>query len=413
MVAPRCLPFLLLLVLAGPTAARAGANAGVELGLAVTSPPCGLEAGDLLDFFVAARGMSQVRQVKVVLSWQPEDAVVEVTGAAAGVAAQQAFVVPGPPWVEGNRAEFGMATFGAGIEGEGILARFGLTLAEGVTADTPAEIRLETVSLGPSSSERDTVVSPNLMVLANYCDDNDQPVAQGLFLRPRSAEAEFSSEANASRYDESSGELFLNARLLDGGTFRTGQRITWTLDNRGTGPIWVLTAEGPLPIEPGDTLLGGSETDDRGETVLLFDAAPGALLGNGALQVTACGEVAGQPYCDSARLTWTGVPTAVTEVETAVLPGKPVLGPCYPNPFNAGTVIPVTVPAQGAELQVEVLDLLARPVARLHAGPAPAGLLRLSWDGRDDQGRPAGSGIYLCRARTTTWQAVRAMTLAR
>lgn len=409
MVAPRCLPFLLLLVLAGPTAARAGANAGVELGLAVASPPCGLEAGDLLDFFVAARGMSQVRQVKVVLSWQPEDAVASVTG----TTDQRGFITPGPPLVEGNRAEFGMATFGTGIEGEGILARFGLTLAEGVTADTPAEIRVETVSLGPSSSERDTVASPNLMVLANYCDDHDQPVAQGLFLRPGSAEAEFSSEVSASRYDESSGELFLNARLLDGGTFRTGQRIAWTLDNRGTGPIWVLTAEGPLPIDPGDTLLGGSETDDRGETVLLFDAAPGVLLGNGALEVTACGEVAGQPYCDSARLTWTGVPTAVTEVETTVLPQKPVLGPCYPNPFNATTVIPVTMPAQGAELQVEVLDLLARPVARLHAGPVPAGLLRLSWDGRDEQGRPAASGVYLCRARTATWQAVRAMTLAR
>ncbi|MFA6109630.1 MAG: hypothetical protein WDA75_12760 [Candidatus Latescibacterota bacterium] len=409
MAAPRCLPFLLLLVFAGPPAARAGVNAGVELGLAVASPPCGLEAGDLLDFFVAARGMSQVRQVKMVLSWQPEDAVASVTG----TTDQQGFIIPGPPLVDGNRAEFGMATFGTGIEGEGILARFGLTLAEGITADNPAEIRLETVSLGPSSSERDTLAVPGLMVLANYCDDSDQPVSRGLFLRPRAAAAGFSSEASASQYDESSGELFLNARLLDDGTFRTGQRITWTLDNRGTGPIWVLTAEGPQPIDPGDTLLGGSETDDRGETVLLFDAAPGALLGNGALEVTACGEVAGQPYCDAARLTWTGVPTAVTEVETAVLPGKPTLGPCYPNPFNATTVIPVTVPAQGTELVVEVLDLLARPVARLHAGPAPAGLLHLSWDGRDDQGRLSASGVYLCRAHTATWQAVRSMTLAR
>lgn len=413
MTAARCLILLALLTLISPPGARAGANAGVELGLAVVNSPCGLKGGDLLDFFVAARGMSQVRQVKLVLSWQPEDAVAAVTGATAGVTAQQGFITPGPPLVEGNRAEFGMATFGDGIDGEGILARFGLTLADGVTADTPAEVRLETVSLGPSSSERDTLVTPNVMVLANYCDDGDQPVSQGLFLRPRSAETEFSSETSASQYDDSAGELFLSAHLLDDGTFRTGQAITWTLDNRGAGAVWVLTAQGPLLIDPGDTLNGASETDDRGETVLLFDAAPGALLGNGVLEVTACGEVLAQPHCDAARLIWVGAPTAVADDEAEALPAAPALGANYPNPFNAVTSIPVAIPVQVTDLQVEILDLLARSVARLHAGPASPGWLLLSWNGRDDQGRTAASGVYLCRAHTATWQAVRAMTLAR
>ncbi len=409
---------LLFLAAALPLAfavpAGAGANAAAQIGLAVTSSPCGLQEGDLVDFFVAARGMVGVKQAKMLLSWQPSDAISAVSGGTAGLAADNAFLTPGPPLVTENHAEFGMATFGAGIDGEGMLAHFALTLAPGMTAAVPMEVRLDMVSLGRSSAERDTVVAPGAVVLVNYCDDQGQPVARGMFLRPPRATAEFSATAAANQQDHSPGEMMLGAHLLDNGDLRAYETISWTLDNRGNSRVWVLTAQGPLAIEPGDQLVGGSQTDRLGDTFLVVDSAPGELFGDGVLEVTACGELDGQAYCDQSTFRWlAGSPTAVADAGPPQ-PTVAALAPSYPNPFNASTVIPVDLAAAGARrLEVEIRDLLGRTVVRLHDGPAPAGRLQLHWDGRDADGREVASGVYLCHARTEQWQAVRPLTLAR
>jgi flagellar hook assembly protein FlgD len=39
-------------------------------------------------------------------------------------------------------------------------------------------------------------------------------------------------------------------------------------------------------------------------------------------------------------------------------------------------------------------------VAVLQEGPRKAGLHRLRWDGRDDEGRLLASGVYMCRLVT-------------
>jgi hypothetical protein len=74
--------------------------------------------------------------------------------------------------------------------------------------------------------------------------------------------------------------------------------------------------------------------------------------------------------------------------------------PPHPNPFNPTTTIRLYV-APGADRQVEVsvYDLRGRRVRELHRGPAPAGWLELTWDGRDDRGRGQASGVYFVRAR--------------
>jgi hypothetical protein len=81
------------------------------------------------------------------------------------------------------------------------------------------------------------------------------------------------------------------------------------------------------------------------------------------------------------------------------LPGCLRLEPNYPNPFNPGTTVPVTVPAGAAAPRVvlEVYDLLGQRLAVLWDGPLSPGRHLLRWDGFDAQGRPAASGLYLCR----------------
>jgi hypothetical protein len=93
------------------------------------------------------------------------------------------------------------------------------------------------------------------------------------------------------------------------------------------------------------------------------------------------------------------MPAQVTAVEeAAVLPRELVLGPAYPNPFNAAVLLPLEVPGLDGELELGVYNILGQQVRLLFRGRLAPGPQALVWDGLDDQGRPAASGAYLFRA---------------
>ena len=68
----------------------------------------------------------------------------------------------------------------------------------------------------------------------------------------------------------------------------------------------------------------------------------------------------------------------------------------WPNPFNAATRIRFRLPDPGP-ITVEIFNAAGQRVRCLARGWHPAGEYDLGWDGRDGAGRPAASGIYLCR----------------
>jgi serine protease len=65
-----------------------------------------------------------------------------------------------------------------------------------------------------------------------------------------------------------------------------------------------------------------------------------------------------------------------------------------PNPFRAGTDIRFTLPAPD-QTRLVILDASGRVVRTLVDGATLAGEQRLGWDGRDDAGADAGSGVFL------------------
>jgi C1A family cysteine protease len=69
----------------------------------------------------------------------------------------------------------------------------------------------------------------------------------------------------------------------------------------------------------------------------------------------------------------------------------------YPNPFNPTTAISYTVPAPGAEVRLVIYDLAGREVRTLVAGAEQGGEHVVVWHGRDEAGRPVGSGVYFYR----------------
>ncbi len=94
------------------------------------------------------------------------------------------------------------------------------------------------------------------------------------------------------------------------------------------------------------------------------------------------------------------------------LPGTPGLQQNIPNPFNSRTVITWLQLEPGVTL-LDVFALTGQRVAVLHTGPQRAGLHRLGWDGRDDQGRPLASGVYVYRLVTAEGAMTRKLTLLR
>ncbi len=94
------------------------------------------------------------------------------------------------------------------------------------------------------------------------------------------------------------------------------------------------------------------------------------------------------------------------------LPDGPQLRQNAPNPFNSGTVI-TWFQLQAGPARLEVFALTGQRVAVLQEGPKKAGLHRLRWHARDDQGRPLASGVYVYRLVTAEAVHTRKLTLLR
>lgn len=164
----------------------------------------------------------------------------------------------------------------------------------------------------------------------------------------------------------------------------------WAFVNQdlSSGPAVVVSLgrQGALPQEEGwyplrvggDGQLLGADVDGDSDTDLLVLGGEG-----GELQVLI-------------NRTSEGV-TAVAESGGAGVPPVPVLGLCYPNPFNPRTWIPFSVPLGQELVSLGVYNLLGQSVRTLGQGPQSAGAHLVPWDGRDDHGRPLSAGVYLCR----------------
>jgi subtilisin family serine protease len=92
------------------------------------------------------------------------------------------------------------------------------------------------------------------------------------------------------------------------------------------------------------------------------------------------------------------------------LPVSPTLSQNYPNPFNPTTQIEFSIPRAG-QVKLSVYDLLGREVKRLVDGRLEAGNHAVIWNGKDESGRSAGSGVYFYAIRAGGFSQSRKMTL--
>jgi hypothetical protein len=83
-----------------------------------------------------------------------------------------------------------------------------------------------------------------------------------------------------------------------------------------------------------------------------------------------------------------------------------------PNPFIGQTWIQYRLEQQG-EVNLSVYNIAGQLVATLAAGQQPAGDHRVSWNGKDGQGRRLANGVYLCRLLAGSQAHCRTLVLVR
>jgi hypothetical protein len=91
------------------------------------------------------------------------------------------------------------------------------------------------------------------------------------------------------------------------------------------------------------------------------------------------------------------IPTDVEDItDPGGLPTDYQLAQNYPNPFNPTTNIELSLPRAG-HVEVEVFNILGRRVSRLIDRELPAGVHRIVFNGKGDDGSSLATGVYFYR----------------
>ncbi|MCB5247552.1 MAG: M14 family zinc carboxypeptidase [Candidatus Cloacimonetes bacterium] len=106
------------------------------------------------------------------------------------------------------------------------------------------------------------------------------------------------------------------------------------------------------------------------------------------------------------------LPSGVANADEIETPVVFSLQQNYPNPFNPSTSIVFSLPEEGPAW-LGIYNTRGQLVKTLLNGPAAKGTHQLVWDGRDSQGKPVSSGIYLYKLVSGAQSQTRRMILVK
>ena len=106
---------------------------------------------------------------------------------------------------------------------------------------------------------------------------------------------------------------------------------------------------------------------------------------------------------------------SLPDLELYEIPSESELLANYPNPFNPETWIPYRL-AKAAEVTLDIYDTNGRLVRTIDVGFKPAAVYEsrasaIYWDGRNDYGEQAASGVYFYHLSAGTYSATRKMLI--
>ena len=176
---------------------------------------------------------------------------------------------------------------------------------------------------------------------------------------------------------------------------------TYRVGNEGGTAEWISTdsisdPDIDLYDVTGTTLLASATSGGMQDTEVLTHIVPSvgdyqimvyrkATTGNGVQRYT--------------MTIYTAPGSGVPIAEWGDLPRTGLDFSVYPNPFNGVATVSFVAPAAGP-YSVEVFDVTGRRARVIDGNTSGAGPVEVVWDGRDDRGYDAASGIYFLRARS-------------
>lgn len=193
----------------------------------------------------------------------------------------------------------------------------------------------------------------------------------------------------------------VSVTLADGDLLKaelgTGVNVTLQLE---AGKLAGTDSQGRVKIYAPDPFEGGSSIshfDVTAEPSLLMEPAITPLL-NDEVDLTL-------PHFGDIGWFAAGV-SDVTDLPLA----RAELGAAYPNPFNPSTRIAFRV-AQTGPVRLAVHDAAGRLIRTLVSGRVGAGEYTVTWQGEDDAGRRAASGVYFYRLDVDGYSETRKMVM--
>jgi hypothetical protein len=94
-------------------------------------------------------------------------------------------------------------------------------------------------------------------------------------------------------------------------------------------------------------------------------------------------------------------PVEWEEIEEAQVPKEFGLSQNFPNPFNPATVIEYALP-RASKVKIQIYNILGQKVRSLLDEQQEPGYKTIGWDGKDDSGMDASSGVYFYRISAHT-----------
>ena len=110
--------------------------------------------------------------------------------------------------------------------------------------------------------------------------------------------------------------------------------------------------------------------------------------------------------------TFEGLSATFARINSTNIPSNFELSQNYPNPFNPETVIHFAIP-QETHVKMAIYDVLGCEVSTLIDENLKADYHSVKWDGLNQSGEQASSGVYFYRLQTDGFQMVKKMVLIR
>lgn len=177
--------------------------------------------------------------------------------------------------------------------------------------------------------------------------------------------------------------LYSVCLAMDGGYLLAG-----TTDSYGAGKLdMYMIKTTPLGDTAWTRTYGGSESD-YGRMVFQEQGRDYILIGESYSSSSG-----GSDIC---IMKIRGESTPVEEDDPYYLPSMYELAQNYPNPFNLSTTIRYTLPRRSV-IELTIYNILGQVVREWSFGSKGAGVHLVLWDGRNDSGVDAASGVYFYR----------------